>query len=189
MKLKKINFKNHYTIPTTPSVALLATSSHPIIDKEYWACRLELQRNSRARTRQRREAPTLVLRRERRRKNRNRRLRWQMDCTQPRKSVLPTFSLPPVREEGGGASTVEDAVLREDAEPSQIAEGENGHRIMAPLPLDLLRQQTMREQDRILHQIPKAGRIPCQNKGLDTISCLAFFVDNNSIQLEVARKT
>ena len=92
-----------------------------------------------------------------------------------------------MREEGGGASAVEDAALREDAEPSQMVEEENRHKIMASLPLDLLRQETMREQDRIPHRIPKAGRIPCQNKGEDTISCLAFFADNNSIQLEIAR--
>ena len=117
----------------------------------------------------------------------NRRLRWQMDYSQPWRSVLSTYSRPPVREAGEGASSVEDEALREDAELSQIVEEENRHKIMAPLPLDLLRQETMREQDRIPHRIPKVGRIPCQNKGEDVISCLAFFADNNSIQLEIAR--
>ena len=82
---------------------------------------------------------------------------------------------------------MEDAEQREDAELSPIMEEENHHRIMAPLPLDLLRQEIMRELDRIPQQIPKAGRIPCQNKGLVTISCIAYFADNNSTQLEVAR--
>ena len=81
-----------------------------------------------------------MLQRERRRKNKNRRLLRQMDYILQPRSVLPTFSRPPVREEGGGVSAVEDTAPREDEVLSQIVEEENRHKILAPLPLDLLRQ-------------------------------------------------
>ena len=99
------------------------------------------------------------------------------------------FATTSARGRGRGFCGGGDAAPREDAVLSQIVEEENRHKLLAPLPLDLLWQTIMRELDRIPHQIPKAGRIPCQNKGLARIFCLAFFADNNSIQLKVARNT
>ena len=60
--------------------------------------------------------------------------------------MLPILSLPPVHEVEGGAFA-EEGVPREDAAANQIVEEEN--RQVAPLPLDLLRDRTMREHHRI----------------------------------------
>ena len=105
-----------------------------------------------------------------------------MDYIPPPKFVLPIFSPPPVIEEEGGASAVEE-VPREDAATNQIVEKEN-RQVLAPLPLDLLRDRTMREEHRIPHHILKAGRILIQNKVLVMIFCLAFSVDSSNIPQE-----
>ena len=112
----------------------------------------------------------------------NRRLRQQMVFLQQLKSVLPTCLLPPVREVGGGASAVQHAVLQEDAELRRIVEEENLHKngTIEPPPLDPLQLQTMRDQDRIPHRVPKAERIPCRGRGMVVTFCPDFSVDSIS---------
>ena len=94
-----------------------------------------------------------------------------MDYIPQQKSVLPTFSQPPVGKEKGGASSV-DAALREDTVISQAVEEEN-RQVLEPLPLDLLWQILMREQDRIPHQFPQGGQnpLPKQGSGYDLLPC------------------
>ena len=117
-----------------------------------------------------------MLQRERNRKNQNRLLRRQMVSSPRPKSVLPTYSIPQVHKVGGGASVVEHAAMQEDTELRRIVEGENLHNngVMEPPPLDLLQHRIMRDQDRIPHQIPKAGRIPCRDRKWLRPSALPF---------------
>ena len=110
-----------------------------------------------------------------------------MDCIPQLTSVLPILLLPPALEVEGGATTVEE-VLQEDVAANQIAEEEN-RQVLAPLPLDLLRDRKMRAQHRIPHQILKEGRVITLSKILVMTFYLAFFADNSSIPHEVVRNT
>ena len=94
--------------------------------------------------------------------------------------------LPPILEEGGGASA-EEGALREDAATNPIAEEEN--RQMAPLLLDLHRVIIMRGHHRIPQQIPKAGKFSTRDPKRVMIFGPAFFADDINIQQDFVRNT
>ena len=107
-------------------------------------------------------------------------------CTMTEVCAADVFATMSARGRGRAFRSVACSAVRGRGAPSNRGRGKSATELWDPLRWTLLRFRTMRDQDRIPHQTPKADRIPCQGRGMAMTFCHAFSVDSINTRREAA---